>query len=560
MALRISRLNISITGTSRSAIRAFKSLQDASTPLVRNLGRVVRAAKLVSGAFAGIAAIGAGFSIGKAFGDIDDLAKFSTRLGIGIEQLQALELAGARAGISQRNLRLSLQRSTRRIAEAAEGTGEAVSALNELQLDPEFLKSQSAFNQLQILTKAFAGIESQADKVRLAFKLFDSEGVAILQLMAGGAEGLRQAARDMERFGGAISRIDASKIEAANDAFTNLRFALELTAKRLAVDVAPLVQKVAESLTEVVPTFSRVFSAVRAALADTEGPLRIFGDTVEKLLSLGSGQTSLESFLLRAVGSIGDAIENILAGIKQLILSIRSAIGETAATIGELLTSLGATDNFFSRKLFGEDGLAALTKAGDSLTAFGQKAVDSVRTAQEALNEQLVARPFSETFKAQFDEIAASAEAARKRVDDALSEQISGRATPVVNAIVSLKDDVGALGVAFGRAIGDTAIIASELLKGTVAQANKLFVSGPTTAGVGAFEKGSVEAARAISEARNATAQREQLAIDRRVEKTLEQSKTIASQTLKFLKAQTKPLAQSITNAATEIFNFGSTS
>ena len=97
---------------------------------------------------------------------------------------------------------MALQRFTRRAAEAAQGTGEAKDALAQMGIA---LRDQSgnlrrSEDLLADVADAFARIEDPAERVRLAFKLFDSEGVALVNLLrdgSGALEEMRDRARDL---------------------------------------------------------------------------------------------------------------------------------------------------------------------------------------------------------------------------------------------------------------------------------------------------------------------------------------------------------------------------
>jgi hypothetical protein len=102
---------------------------------------------------------------------------------------------------------MALQRFTRRAAEAAQGTGEAKDALAQMGIA---LRDQSgnlrrSEDLLADVADAFARLEDPAERVRLAFKLFDSEGVALVNLLRGGSDALdemRERARDPDRDSG----------------------------------------------------------------------------------------------------------------------------------------------------------------------------------------------------------------------------------------------------------------------------------------------------------------------------------------------------------------------
>jgi hypothetical protein len=86
------------------------------------------------------------------------------------------------------------------------------------------------------------------DKVRLAFKLFDSEGVKLVNLLNMGTRGLDEAALKAQKFGLSISEIDASRVEAANDAMTSIKSLIEGVGQQLAVKIAPVITALAQKL------------------------------------------------------------------------------------------------------------------------------------------------------------------------------------------------------------------------------------------------------------------------------------------------------------------------
>ena len=117
---------------------------------------------------------------------------------------------------------MALQRFTRRAAEAAQGTGEAKDALAQMGIA---LRDQSgnlrrSEDLLADVADAFARIEDPAERVRLAFKLFDSEGVALVNLLSDGSgalEEMRERARDLGIVldDAQLSQLRAKEVEAA---------------------------------------------------------------------------------------------------------------------------------------------------------------------------------------------------------------------------------------------------------------------------------------------------------------------------------------------------------
>ncbi len=229
------------------------------------------------GRFAGAAGVaGAVFALQsltrQGLATIDNLAKVSQKLGIATEDLAALRLAAEKTGVSTKQLDLGIQRATRRIAEAAAGTGEAKKALEELGLSAQELSALTPDEQFRELAKAFEQVEGQANRVRLGFKLFDAEGVALINTLEGGAEALDAAAEAADKYGLSISAVEADSVESANDAITDAKAAVQGLSQSLAFRFAPAIEGSAVALSnfvafvgnEVLPAFS--FLAERIGL------------------------------------------------------------------------------------------------------------------------------------------------------------------------------------------------------------------------------------------------------------------------------------------------------
>jgi hypothetical protein len=153
----------------------------------------------------------------------DEVNKLSTQLGISTRALSEYQFVAQQTGVTFQAFTLGIQRSTRRIAEAAVGTGEAQRALRELGLDAEALTRLSPDQQFEVLARALNGVENEATQLRLAFKLFDTEGVRLLRTIKDtNAElgPLRERARDL---GLSLDQGAADAATRAVDAFGELK-------------------------------------------------------------------------------------------------------------------------------------------------------------------------------------------------------------------------------------------------------------------------------------------------------------------------------------------------
>ena len=208
---------------------AFASVDKSMRTMKRSIGSLQSAVVGVIGS----AALG---GLVKSLADVADrLGKTSARLGISTEDLQKFRFAAEQSGIEVSTFDTALQRFTRRSAEAAEGTGVAKDAFKELGISLKnndgTLKSNTQL--LKEVADAFKGTQSQADRVRLAFKLFDTEGVKMVNLLQQGSGAINAFGDQLESVNGVITDKSISAAEQFNDRLNIMANAAKSFAARL---------------------------------------------------------------------------------------------------------------------------------------------------------------------------------------------------------------------------------------------------------------------------------------------------------------------------------------
>lgn len=242
----IGELSVSITARTQKATANIKSFRKTMNSLPAVISKASTSIAGIGTAVAGLAgAASVGNQIKKSFENIDGLAKTADKLGIATEKLSALRFAAEESGVAATTTDMALQRMVRRISEAKEGTGEAVGALKELGLSAARLASMSPDQQFASIADAMAKVTNQGDRVRLSMKLFDSEGVALVNTLKLGSQGLSDYEKRAKLLGLAVNRFDAGQIEKANDAFGRIGKAIEGISNRVAIGLAPVIEMVA---------------------------------------------------------------------------------------------------------------------------------------------------------------------------------------------------------------------------------------------------------------------------------------------------------------------------
>lgn len=209
----------------KAAREAAKRMKTIGGALKTGFGAAAKAAATVfKTALAGIVGAGGlGLLVRSSLQATDQLGALAGRLGLSAAALSELRFAVEQTDVKFETFTMGLQRMVRRVAEAAKGTGEAKGAIKELGLEAEALNRLAPDQQFEALAEALNGIPNQADRVRLAMKLFDSEGVALLQTMEGGAAAIRAYRDEARTLGASLSNSAVKGVQETTDSIDRLK-------------------------------------------------------------------------------------------------------------------------------------------------------------------------------------------------------------------------------------------------------------------------------------------------------------------------------------------------
>ena len=270
MAINAGTAKVTVVGkykdqVSGKAVNSFAKFKLAAVS-------AMKAAAVAATAFA--VALGV---FGKRLTDsLDKIEKMSIRLGISTEALSEFRLVAGLAGVDMTAFTVGLQRMTRRISEASTGTGVAVSALQELGLSAQDLALQAPDEQFLRIAQALSEIEDPGQRVLQAFKLFDTEGVGLLQTMTEGRKGIEKMTAAARSMGLSLTQDGADKIAEMNDAFTMLQLTLtgelqkQLTDGGLAEAITRLANAITGTLVPAIQFFlgvGRIMNKVLLAIS-----------------------------------------------------------------------------------------------------------------------------------------------------------------------------------------------------------------------------------------------------------------------------------------------------
>ena len=278
-----TKVRVDIVGSNKT--------KNAFDTVDRSLGQMRSAFRAVAGV---TAAIGLGKFVGDALTAADEINKLSDRLGASTEALSEYKFVAERTGVSMRELTNGWQRMGRRVAEAARGQGAAKDALAELGLEATALKDLELDQQFEIIADALNQVTSETDKTRLAQKLFDSEGVKLLQTMKGGSAAMQELRGRARELGLSMEKDAADGATAALDAWTDLKASGTALGLSLVRELGPALADVTGWLAENIPAAAdfagSAFDQLRAFFASTAAEITgIFA-------SIESGLASVAEF------------------------------------------------------------------------------------------------------------------------------------------------------------------------------------------------------------------------------------------------------------------------
>ena len=314
--------------------KGFKSVTNG----LKTVTKAVFSMKSALGLAAGGAAMG--LLIKKSFDAVDSLDKTASKIGVTTQALTKLHYAAGLTGVSVETLNMASQRFTRRLAEAARGTGEAKGALKELGINADELKKKQLDEQMLSLADAFSKVTTSADKVRLAMKLFDSEGVSLVNTLNLGRNGLKELFQEAETLGIVLSGRAVGGIVKAKDAMTKLFTLFKGVRDQLTAALAPALEMLVTLLKD------KILGAIEKA----NGSIEEFANKTIKSLIIGVGNMIL-------------ALANGLRAFVEFANEISTAAQRVAKFFDETVI---VNENVFSKSL-----VTKIQNVGNAIVGWG---------------------------------------------------------------------------------------------------------------------------------------------------------------------------------------------
>lgn len=325
-------------GIGKAGQRGFRKVSREAEIANAKLASFVRRAKIAAGIMAaaavtaGIAMVRSGLQV------IDEQAKLAASLRTTTESLQVLTRAGDLAGVSMGEIQQATIQLTKRLSQAAAGTGPAVKALQQLNLSAADLAKLPVDAKIAAIQDAIAEFIPSAQQGGIASQIFgDRAGLIFTRI---DSATLRQATQDVQDFGVAVSESEAAQIQRTNDALSRMGLLWRGISNQLAVAAAPALETIANAM---------------ASIGKVTGPL---GRAIKGLFNhLGEIATIAATFAavlgLRLVKALAVAALGV-RGLSFSLVALRGALIRTG--IGSLIVGAGELIYWFGRLVGGAGG------------------------------------------------------------------------------------------------------------------------------------------------------------------------------------------------------------
>jgi len=328
MAVSAEQLNIILSARDKEFAKAMERNQKRVEHFARksnkSLGSVSAGFKrlsLASAAFLpALSATAVVAAVRRVTEQLDEIGKKADQIGLTTDALQEFRAIAESSGVSQAKLDSSLERFSKRLGEASMGTGAAKKALDELNLSADELRRVGLDEAVMRISEEMQKVEDPTRKAALAAGLFGREGVAMINMLREGRDGMEAMRREARELGIVI---DEDMIRNAEEAQTQLDLMSRVINANLStalINLSPLIVKAAEGIATVSQAVNR-FLDLRNRLSDEPldaTGLRNLVEEYEGLESELSAVTQAQAAYNANVEKYGEASEQAASWLSKL--------------------------------------------------------------------------------------------------------------------------------------------------------------------------------------------------------------------------------------------------
>lgn len=251
---------------------------------------------------------------------IDQNAKLADSLGMTLEGYSRLKYAADLTGAGEA-FNGAMESMVVKMGEAQFGGGEAKEALDMLGLSAQTLGKLTPEKQLLSLSDALLKVENQSQRTFLTDQLFG--GPEMVGLLSQGANGINKLTAEADALGVTLTRVDAAKVEMANDAMYKLGVGTTALKQQITTELAPIVAALADEFRE--------YSAAHGGM----------NNMIAEGLQIGVTVTGVLADSIHGINMLIKTTEVGVKGLQLAFYTIERPVVETIQNIGTTLKDYG---------------------------------------------------------------------------------------------------------------------------------------------------------------------------------------------------------------------------
>jgi len=297
----VGNLNVNVNARTARFMKKMKSVRGSVARFGRAIGGIAKKLALFS-VMAGTVAVVAIIALTKkGLASVDALAKLAQSINSSVAALQTLQHMATIGGVSIEKMDKSISKMVKNVGEVTMGIGTATDAFKELGLDANKLQLMQPDKMFGTIADAINQIPTAAQRSSLAYDIFGRAGQELLVTMQGGSQAVDDMRQHLEELGVVIGDEQAQMVEKANDAWADIGLVWKGLQQQLAVNFAPLLEKIANKIIAMVKAFG------------------------------GMGQVA--EFIVKGVLYAGAFVLDVIHGVKLGFYGLRAAVLQVAADI-----------------------------------------------------------------------------------------------------------------------------------------------------------------------------------------------------------------------------------
>lgn len=275
---------------------------------------------------------------------IDRTAKLSRQLGMTYAELSGLSLAATLSGTTLDAVAQAALKADKRFVEAANGSESARKAFELAGVSLQDLQGLSSAERFRFLADAIGDLPTSAQRATAAMTLFEESGANLLNMFEGGGDVIRQSMLDAQRFGTALSGVQANNVEAMNDAFTRSSAAIGGIVTQITANLSTAITSVANQFTEMVGTVggANIGKAIADGLLDGAIYMAKVADYI--IAGVGPSLNAVFQNLSGAVSGlfrVAEFFRGIFNGVEIVFGVVIRGLGEIVEQLAKVARSIG---------------------------------------------------------------------------------------------------------------------------------------------------------------------------------------------------------------------------